>query len=128
MTQDIVRKNLLPTGGASVTYRGISYRGLFYTCELAVREQWFVKVRMEGRWKVQIAYDPRRLDIIYLCQNGGNQMEVCHLLPISGTFATSDWHSAMDYLAIHELEKQAADTRKIKAKGTTVCSNHDMQR
>lgn len=115
MAPEIVRLNLLPTDLASVTHQGIYYRRLFYTCELAVREQWFVKARMEGRWKIPIAYDPRQLDTIYLRLDSGKRMEVCHLLPISKTFQGRDWYEATDYLALKEQNKQAAQTRTLTA-------------
>ncbi|TFI52625.1 hypothetical protein BLD44_020400 [Mastigocladus laminosus UU774] len=111
MAPEIVRLNLLPTDSASVTHQGIYYRGLFYTCELAVREQWFIKARLEGRWKLSIAYDPRLLDTIYLRLEGGKRMEICHLLPVSKAFTGRDWHEATDYLALKQQRQQVAQTR-----------------
>ncbi|BAY95297.1 MULTISPECIES: Mu transposase C-terminal domain-containing protein [unclassified Tolypothrix] len=115
MPREIVRLNLLPTDSASVTHQGIYYRGLFYTCELAVREQWFIKARLEGRWKLSIAYDPRQIDTIYLRNEGGKRMEVCHLLPVSKTFTGRDWHEATDYLALKQQRQQVAQTRSQRS-------------
>lgn len=111
MAFEQVRVNLLPTDQASVTPQGIYYRGLFYTCEQAVRDQWFVKARLEGRWKVLVAYDPRNLDTLYLRLQGEPGSEVCHLLPISKSLSGRDWHEAMDYLALKEQRKSFAETR-----------------
>ncbi|MUG92905.1 DDE-type integrase/transposase/recombinase [Scytonema sp. UIC 10036] len=104
MTPEIVRLNLLPTASAAVTPKGINYQGLFYTCELALREQWFVKARAEGRWKIPIAYEPRRLDTIYLRLNGGKCLVSCHLIDTEKAFKRRDWYEAVDYF---ELQKQA---------------------
>lgn len=56
---------LLPTAEASVTPQGIKYHGAFYSCERAVRENWFSKAR-DKRFKVTISYDKRDSDRIYV--------------------------------------------------------------
>jgi hypothetical protein len=118
MTPDIVRLNLLPTAEASVTARGIYYKGLYYTCELALREQWFVKARMQGRWKVSIAYDPRSLDIIYLRLNEGRHLEVCQLTEADQRFKGRDWHEVIDYFEEQKQAQEIANTRQQQSKAT----------
>ncbi|MDZ8035392.1 Mu transposase C-terminal domain-containing protein [Nostoc sp. DedSLP04] len=113
---DIVRLNLLPTDEASVTYQGIYYKGLYYTCELALREQWFVKARVNRRWKIPIAYDPRRLDIIYLRLDDSRKLEPCQLIETQKTFQQRDWHEAIDYFELQKQAKEAAKTRQYQAK------------
>ena len=53
---NIVQANLLPGARATVTYRGLKYRGLLYACERAMREGWFVKARSSGSWQVDVAF------------------------------------------------------------------------
>jgi len=118
MTPDIVRLNLLPTAEASVTARGIYYKGLYYTCELALREQWFVKARMQGRWKVSIAYEPRSLDIIYLRLNESRHLEVCQLTEADQRFKGRDWHEVMDYFEEQKQAQEIANTRQQQSKAT----------
>lgn len=118
MTPDIVRLNLLPTAEASVTARGIYYKGLYYTCELALREQWFVKARMQGRWKVSIAYDPRSLDIIYLRLNESRHLEVCQLTEADQRFKGRDWHEVIDYFEGQKQAQERANTRQQQSKAT----------
>lgn len=64
--EDLVQFSLMPTAAASVTTTGISFRGRFYTCPLAIEERWFDKARQDGRWQVTVSYDPRDVDTIYL--------------------------------------------------------------
>ena len=45
VSPDILKLNLLRTTEASVTYRGIRFEGLFYSCDLALKEQWFIRSR-----------------------------------------------------------------------------------
>lgn len=66
---DEVRKNVLPRATAAVTHQGISFHGGFYECPTAVRNDWFVQARVKT-WRVEIAYDPRDLGLIWLCENG----------------------------------------------------------
>ncbi len=115
---EIVRLNLLPSAEASVTHQGIYYQGLNYTCELALREQWFVKARANGRWKIPIAYDPRRLEIIYLRLDDGRRLEACQLIETQKTFIKRDWHEALDYFELQKQSKEAASTRQQQRKAT----------
>lgn len=107
-TPEIVRLNLLPTGTATVTERGIRFEKLFYTCELAVREQWFVKARVGKTWKIPVAYDPRNLDTIYLRLEYSRRVEVCKLLDTCNTFKGRDWYEAVDYWTSLKFAQQMA--------------------
>lgn len=118
MAPEIIRLNLLPAAEASVTYRGIYYQGLYYTCELALREQWFVKARAKGRWKIPIAYEPRRLDCIYLRLNGGRRLESCHLIDAEKTFKGRDWYEIVDYFELQKQAEQASRTEQQQSSAT----------
>ncbi|HAG84660.1 MAG TPA: hypothetical protein DCL61_26795, partial [Cyanobacteria bacterium UBA12227] len=88
--------------------RGIRFEKLFYSCELAAREQWFVKARVGKTWKITVAYDPRNLDKIYLPLDGGFHVEVCQLLDTCQTFKGKDWYEAIDYWTIQKLARTEA--------------------
>lgn len=111
MVPDIVRLNLLPQEEASITRYGILFRGLRYTCDLALKEHWFVKARERGRWRVKVAYDPRKLDLIYLPLDEGQRLEPCYLNDSERAFRGRDWQEILDYFAI---QKQAATLAKSK--------------
>ncbi len=114
-TPEIVRLNLLPTGSATVTERGIRFEKMFYTCELALSEQWFVKARVGKSWKIPIAYDPRNLNTIYLRLDNSKRIEVCKLLDTCKTFKQRDWHEAVDYWALKKQAKQMASPHQQQA-------------
>ena len=61
-----VRISLLPSDEATVTSHGIRYLGCYYSCSLAIEEHWFDKARQRGTWKVNISYDPRCMDSVWL--------------------------------------------------------------
>jgi hypothetical protein len=114
---EIIRLNLLPTAEASVSRDGcIYFKKLHYTCELAVREHWFVKARSEGSWKITVAYEPRLVDYIYIRLDSGKDMEVCRLLDIDQRFQGRDFREVEDYYRRQEVNKQASRTRRQQSK------------
>ncbi len=72
--EDQVQLSLLPIGEAVVTAQGIRFYGCFYTCQKAMSEHWFERARQRGRWKVEVSYDPRLMDQIYLHDTEGGRI------------------------------------------------------
>ena len=68
-TIDEVRRSVLPRATATVTHMGISFYGIFYECPTAISRDWFIRAR-EATWRVAIAFDPRDLGLIWLCEGG----------------------------------------------------------
>ncbi|MFL8938999.1 Mu transposase C-terminal domain-containing protein [Rossellomorea oryzaecorticis] len=73
---------LMPKAKATVTYKGIKFKNMLYSCESAIKESWFVLARngQKGSWKVDISYDPRNMSNIYLHKDNGELFEACYLL------------------------------------------------
>jgi hypothetical protein len=114
--RDLARLHLLPRKSATVTYRGIHLeRDLYYTCNLAQREGWYARARARGAWKVEISYDPRAIETIYLHLDGDGPLESCRLLESSRAFRGRDWHEVMDYFA---KEKQREDAARGRSQQT----------
>lgn len=78
-TDDIVKLNLMPRGDARVTYRGITFKNIHYSCKTAIQDHWFTKAR-EKTWKLDISYDPRNMSNIYIRNPDGRGFETCFLL------------------------------------------------
>jgi len=110
---DILRLNLLPTDQASVTYQGIRFQGLIYSCDLAMREQWFVRARERGSWRIPVAYDPRRLDYIYLRLEDKGRLEKCQLIEAEKVFRGKDWYETIDHFEAKKRDKETARTPAI---------------
>ncbi|MEA5497542.1 Mu transposase C-terminal domain-containing protein [Limnoraphis robusta Tam1] len=115
---EVIKLNLLTTTQATVTYRGIRFEGLFYSCDLALKEQWFVRARERGTWKISVAYDPRKLDTLYLRLEDGRRIEACYLVDADKTFRGLDWYEAVDYFELRKQSKEASRTRKQQSKAT----------
>ncbi|MBC1240558.1 DDE-type integrase/transposase/recombinase [Nostoc sp. 2RC] len=123
-TLEIIRLNLLHRADATVTRRGICFRAkevnlhnrMRYTCESAMREQWFIKAGIQGNWKVPVVYDPRKPLVIYMLVDGGKRMEVCEMLPASKTFLDSNLEEIMDHFAEQNFAQQNTQHNRRQAK------------
>lgn len=91
MDVNVVRLRLLPTESASVTPKGIHFRQAYYTCERALTEQWFVRSRTGGCWKVDVSFDPRDAAVLYLRPIGQAAFEQCRLLESNSFYANHSW-------------------------------------
>jgi putative transposase len=106
--RDILRLNLLPGGEASVTPRGIQFRGALYTTERAMREQWYVRARSTGTFRVPVAYDPRLMEVVYLRLDAGRQIEPCLLTERHQRWRGYSW---WEYEASKQVQAEKAVTR-----------------
>ncbi|HEV2707633.1 MAG TPA: Mu transposase C-terminal domain-containing protein [Pyrinomonadaceae bacterium] len=123
-TRDHVRLNLLPRRTVSVTGSGIHFEGdLYYTCDTALRENWFGRANLRGNWKMEVAFDPRTTDRVYLITDGGTKIEPCHLTDASRHLKGRDWHEVADYFETERQAKEAAQSRRQQSRANT----HDKQ-
>ncbi len=110
MNEDIVKLNLMPTGKARVTERGIRFKSMHYICEKAIEEMWFEKARSRMLSKeeksLQISYDPRRTDFIYLPSPDGRDFEKCFLLDPDERYAHKTIYDVEYLLAYEDLQSK----------------------
>lgn len=78
--EDIVKLHLMPSDSALVTAKGIKFKNLYYGSKSSLKEKWFEKARNRGSWKINICYDPRNLNYIYIKNFYGEEFEKCYLL------------------------------------------------
>lgn len=78
--RELFRLNILPKGKASISRAGIRFRGLYYSSEKAIQEQWFINLKVRS---VEIVYDPRNMNKIYIPHNNGTKFDECYLVDIS---------------------------------------------
>ncbi|MCG7410819.1 Mu transposase C-terminal domain-containing protein [Paenibacillus sp. ACRRX] len=74
---NVYRLNLLPKGNARITRAGIKFKGLSYSSDKAIQEQWYLKVKNKS---IEIAYDPRDVSQIYILHQNGRTYDMCYLL------------------------------------------------
>ncbi|WP_146550784.1 Mu transposase C-terminal domain-containing protein [Rummeliibacillus suwonensis] len=81
--KNIFRLNLLPRGKARITRAGLKFKGLFYGSEKAINEQWYIKLKNKS---IDIVYDPRTMNQIYIPTNDGRSFDACFLLDVSAQY------------------------------------------
>lgn len=78
--RELFRINILPKGKASISRAGIRFRGLYYSSEKAIQEQWFINLKVRS---IEIVYDPRNMNKIYIPYNNGMEFDECYLVDTS---------------------------------------------
>ena len=111
--EETVKFAVLPTENATVTAKGIRFRGLFYSCDRAKAEMWFEKARSKKTWSITVSYDPREMTNIYIWDTDAKKYDACFLL---------DWNSknAGKTLAeiVYEQQKEKLDGKRLKTTAT----------
>ena len=78
--EETSRLTLMPEDWCDVTREGIRFHKLFYSCDRAVREQWFENARRDGTYKLRVSYDPRDVHAIYVWSEGESRPDKAVLL------------------------------------------------
>lgn len=87
LPRENVRYSLFPKGKGSITARGISFKGLTYTCDKAMSEHWFDIARTSGSQDITVAYDPFNMAAIYVKASGTEPPVECVLLEHDSFYA-----------------------------------------
>lgn len=98
-----VRLQLLPTDTASVTEHGVEFKGCLYTGDEAIALGWFVQARV-ARFKVEVSYDPRLVDNIYVHHRSGNATPMLFNLS-----PRSDVHRGRSYAEVEVYRRLKAN-------------------
>lgn len=94
---DFVKLNLMRRGVATVTEKGIKDGERYYDCERAITENWYTKARIGKSWKVDICYDARRMNNIYIIGAMANELEICTLREGSSFYKDSSYEEVLDF-------------------------------
>jgi hypothetical protein len=124
VSEDIVKLNLMPTGKARVTAKGIAFKGLLYGSKQSLKERWFEKARNRGTWKIEISYDPRNMDYLYLRDEYGLGFDKCFLLEHQQRYKGKVVEE-INYLL--EYEKQTEKQHKEKTIQSKVDLNTEIE-
>jgi hypothetical protein len=110
--EDFVKLRLLPRKQeASITEYGIHFeRGMYYSCDRAIKEQWFQEAAMKKSWKITVAYDPRCIKYIYILNKDGSY-EVCRLLEHLRQYEELQYD---DFVFIRKMQKRLEEKEEEK--------------
>lgn len=104
---------LLPRAAATVTTCGIYCKGLHFVSDAAVRAAWFERARRYGSWKIEVAYDPRLVDRIFVVPTKGTPGFECKLTPTDASFSGRTW-AEIDLSKVQRRKAfRAAEVQKL---------------
>lgn len=114
--QQIFRLNLLPKGKARITRGGIKFKGLAYGSEKALDEQWYLKMKNQS---IEIVFDPRSMDQIYIPHTDGQNFDTCYLLDKSAQYQGDSLEEIEFYQQLlQETKAQESSKQKESAMNT----------
>lgn len=115
MDEEVVKLNLMPTDEGTVTTKGIRFKGLFYSSKASMKEQWFIKARSRGSWKIPVCYDPRNINYIYI-KKTATEFEKCYLLEYLSVYKDK-YIEEVEYLMEWEkIQKAVGKDDELQAK------------
>ncbi len=109
--KDTLRLALMPMDKASVTERGIRFKGMYYSCEEALKGLWFERARAKGTYRVKIYYDPRDMGAILVENPTGTEVIQCELVEWETKYAGKQLDEVW-----YEQEKEKLRNKELKAK------------
>lgn len=118
--EDIIKLNFMPSGRATITSEGIKFKKLPYTCEKARREQWFERARSGTLGKsekyLDISYDPRQPEYIYIRSSDGKNYEKCSITDPEERYVGKTWEEIEYLLAYEQMQKQKYEGKETQTK------------
>ncbi|MBO6158794.1 MAG: DDE-type integrase/transposase/recombinase [Firmicutes bacterium] len=111
--RDVLRQALMPSDKASITDRGVKYKGLYYSSEEALAGLWFEKARAKGTYKARISYDPRDMGAILVEDPASKEMIRCGLVDWESKYAGKQQEEVW-----YEQEKEKSRRKKHTVKET----------
>ena len=118
---DLARAHCLTREQATVTHRGIRFRGRYYNCERSLAENWQERARINGVWSVEVAFDHNDLSVIFLCRmhdRGPNDpyLELCSPKKLRGERADISLAELLQDRSSHkDLIRDLSEDRPQKA-------------
>ena len=113
--QETVRLALMPKEPGRVTERGIQFRKLFYTCPEAKENLWFETARKNGRYAVQVSYDPRDMSTIYVWDRDGGKAFLCSLLDWEIRYSGKSMEEVAFEQEKQDLQKQCHERAELES-------------
>lgn len=98
----------LANGEAWVTPIGILFQERYYSCRLALKEQWFVRAQKEGLWPLDILYDAEYKEpgLIYIASHEFSEDCLC--------FAITRSENDQKRVEAYQLRLQQLKTERLQ--------------
>jgi hypothetical protein len=102
ISSDYVQLNLMRSGKAKITKSGIEFNGRNYLCEKGNSEKWHIRARNLGIRYIDIRFDPRNMNNIYLVNSNG--FEVCILRKDEVLYLNRAYEEIIDYINSQKID------------------------
>ncbi|WPC42841.1 Mu transposase C-terminal domain-containing protein [Clostridium sp. JS66] len=114
--EELIKLSLMPRDKATVTEKGIRFKGIFYSSITAIKDRIFETARSKGNFKVDVAYDPRNLNNIYWIDKSGTKYEKCFLLKkeyryLDKTIEEIEYLRQKELLMVKNIERDEVEKR-----------------
>src|SRR5699024_2369866 len=114
--RNILRLNVLPRGKATISRAGIKFKNLLYGSQRAMEEHWYLKLKNRS---VNVVYDPRNIEKIYIPHDDGLGVETCILLEPSQQYKEDYLEEIVIQQQLRNEQEEIESTNKIKQKVNT---------
>lgn len=125
VNEDVVKLHLMPTDEATVTARGIRFQGIFYSSSSCLKERMFEKARQKT-WKIQVAYDPRNMDYIYIKNQDGTAYDKCTILEYQTAFKHRALEEIQYFFEEEKLKKDKIEHQETQGKVELISQIQDI--
>lgn len=116
VTEDIVKLLLMPTANVTVTPKGIKFKNMYYVSKSMLKDQSFVKARVNGTWRMKASYDPRNLNFIYLHKESPNEYEKCLLVESQSRYRDKTLEEINYLVEIEKMQEKKSNDSVAQVK------------
>lgn len=113
LPEEKIKLALMPMEDASVTGKGIRFKGLYYSSQEMIDGLWFEKARSKGSYRRKASYDPRDMGKIYVWDEPGEAPLPCFLLDWEEKYAGKQLGEVQ-----YEQEKEKEEIKRHQAQET----------
>lgn len=90
-------------------------KGYLFANERSIQEDWHARARLQGRWKIDLSYDPRSANSVWAMRDG--RYEEFFITDANGSYALNRTWEELDHYKNDELEqKHVRKDAQLKAK------------
>ncbi len=112
--EERVRFALLRKDTATVTERGVEFRGCFYSFPQAIAQKWFETAR-KSRFRVTVSYDPRLVDQIYVhALDGRNAPHLATVTDRSQKYLGLSFEEVHYYEMLRKMIRQESEHERLQ--------------
>lgn len=104
-SDEYIKLNLLRSGKATITEKGIRFNNKNYKCNNEI-EDWYIKARNHGYWKVNIRFDPRCLNNIYIINEENSNFDICYMKSEECIYLDRSLDEIQQYSENRKIEQQ----------------------